>query len=245
MRVVVFEATDGPGGQMRLAAAAAGHAEIAGGLIATVDRWLSGGDVRYSTVATADDVLAEEPDRVIVATGAGPYDVELPGGPAVGAWDVLAGAQTGRRVVVSDWGGDWTGLAVAELLAARGCVVRLATSAAAFGEAIHQYQRNQYLERLDLAGVELIHHVRPIALEGDVLVCQNVFSEREVRLDGVDTVVVSAGRSSDSSLFEELEDRGAEPVRVGDALGPRSFEEAIREGTEAGLEAVSAPAATH
>ena len=63
--------------------------------------------------------------------------------------------------------------------------------------------------------------------------------------DGVDTVVASAGRSSDSSLFEELEDLGAEPVRVGDALGPRSFEEAIREGTEAGLEAVSAPAALH
>jgi 2,4-dienoyl-CoA reductase-like NADH-dependent reductase (Old Yellow Enzyme family)/thioredoxin reductase len=245
MRVVVFEATDGPGGQMRLATAAAGHAEIAGGLIATADRWLSGCDVRYSTVATADDVLAESPDRVIVATGAGPYDVELPGGSVVGAWDVLAGAETGRRVVVSDWGGDWTGLAVAELLAARGCDVRLATSAAAFGEAIHQYQRNQYLERLDLAGVELIHHVRPIAVEGDVLVCRNVFSEREVRLEGVDTVVASAGRSSDSSLFEELEDRGAEPVRVGDALGPRSFEEAIREGTEAGLEAVSAPAALH
>ena len=36
MRVVVFEATDGPGGQMRLATAAPGHAEIAGGLIATV-----------------------------------------------------------------------------------------------------------------------------------------------------------------------------------------------------------------
>jgi hypothetical protein len=31
-------------------------------------------------------------------------------------------------------------------------------------------------------------------------------------------------------------------VRVGDALGPRSFEEAIREGTEAGL-AVSTPLA--
>lgn len=245
MRVVVFEATDGPGGQMRLAAASPGHVEIGGGLVSTLEGWLDGCEVRWSTVATADDVLAEEPDRIIIATGAGPYDVELPGGTVVGAWDVLAGAATGDRVVVTDWGGDWTGLAVAELLASRGRPVRIVTSAAAFGEAIHQYQRNQYLERLDLAGVELIHHLRPLLIEGDVLVCQNVFSERVVRLEGVDTVVSSAGRSADSSLFEELEDLGAEPVRVGDALGPRSFEEAIREGSEAGLEAVPAPAALH
>jgi hypothetical protein len=32
---------------------------------------------------------------------------------------------------------------------------------------------------------------------------------------------------------------------VGDALGARSFEEAIREGTEAALGAVPAPAAVH
>ena len=47
------------------------------------------------------------------------------------------------------------------MLAARGAEVRLVTSAVAFGEGVHQYQRNLYLARLDEAGVELIHHLRP------------------------------------------------------------------------------------
>ena len=79
----------------------------------------------------------------------------------VDAWAALAGAPVGDRVVVSDWGGDWTGLDTAEALAARGAQVRLVTSAVAFGEGVHQYQRNLYLARLDDAGVELRHHLRP------------------------------------------------------------------------------------
>jgi hypothetical protein len=61
-----------------------------------------------------------------------------------------------------------------------------------------------------------------------------VFSERPVTLDGIDTLVVNWGRSaSGGELYEQLVDAGLNVVRVGDALGPRSFEEAIREGTEA------------
>jgi hypothetical protein len=154
----------------------------------------------------------------------------------VSAWDVLAGAATGRRVTVCDWGGDWTGLVLAEQLAGQGRQVRLVTSAIAFGEAVHQYQRNMYLGRLDEAGVELVHHLRLIAVEGAAARFRNVFSERELVLDGIDTLVTCDGRSAQGvELFEALLDAGVDAVRVGDALGPRSFEEAIREGTDAAL----------
>jgi len=185
-------------------------------------------------------VLAESPDRVIVATGAVRFEAGA-GGDAH-AWDVLAGAATGERVVIADWGGDWTGLAAAEQLAARGCRVRLVTSAIAFGEMIHQYQRNMYLGRLDVAGVELIHHLRLVSARSGRATFRNVFSDRELTLDGFDTLVVNDGRSAaGTALFEALQDSGADVVRVGDALGPRSFEEAIREGTDAAL----APLAAH
>jgi 2,4-dienoyl-CoA reductase-like NADH-dependent reductase (Old Yellow Enzyme family) len=243
-RVVVFERADGPGGQMRLGLAAPGKREIAEGLIATLGSWLDGCDVRYGTAADAASVLAERPDRVVDASGASAYAPPIPGtGPAVvQAFDVLAGAGTGRRVFVHDWGGDWTGLDVAEALAARGCAVRLATSAAGFGEAIHQYQRNLYLDRLDRAGVELVHHVRIAGLRAGGLDLRNVFSDRELVADGVDTLVLSAGRTASSTLFEQLAAAGADVIRAGDVLSPRSFEEAIREGTAAGLRTV-APAA--
>jgi pyruvate/2-oxoglutarate dehydrogenase complex dihydrolipoamide dehydrogenase (E3) component len=140
---------------------------------------------------------------------------------------------------VSDWGGDWTGLDVAEALAARGCQVRLMTSAVAFGMAVHQYQRNLYLARLDEAGVELVHHLRPVGLRPDAVECMNVFSHRPVRVDGVDTLVMSAGRTARNDLHDGLLAAGVAVERAGDVQSPRSFEEAIREGTLAGMAVAS------
>jgi pyruvate/2-oxoglutarate dehydrogenase complex dihydrolipoamide dehydrogenase (E3) component len=147
-------------------------------------------------------------------------------------------------VLVSDWGGDWTGLDVAEALAADGAHVRLMTSAIAFGQGVHQYQRNLYLARLDEAGVELIHHLRPVGLRPGAVVCVNVFSHRPVVIDDVDTLVVSAGRTARNDLHDALLAAGVTVERAGDVLSPRSFEEAIREGTLAGM-GIAEPAAAH
>jgi 2,4-dienoyl-CoA reductase-like NADH-dependent reductase (Old Yellow Enzyme family) len=233
-RAIVLDRAHGAGGQMRLALHAPGHAEIARGLVATVEGWLSGAEVRFGAEATAEAIMAESPDRVIVAAGATAHSSGLRG--ALSAWEVLAGAATGDRVLLYDWGGDWTGLALAEQLAAAGRRVRLVTSAVAFGEAVHQYQRNLYLARLDEAGVELVHHLRLLEVDGGSARFENVFSLRELVLDGFDTVVAHEGRSAaGGELFEALADAGLDVVRAGDALSPRSFEEAIREGTDAGL----------
>jgi len=238
-RVVVIERSPAAGGQMRLALEAPGHAEIARGLVGTVEDWLSSADVRLGVEATAESVTAESPDRVILAAGAVAHSSGLP--ETLTAWEALAGAETGERVLLYDWGGDWTGLALAEQLAASGRSVRLVTSAIAFGEAVHQYQRNLYLARLDEAGVDLVHHLRLLEVEGGRARFENVFSLRRVELDGFDTVVAHEGRSAaGGELFEQLSGAGLDVVRVGDALGPRSFEEAIREGTEAGLAPLSA-----
>jgi thioredoxin reductase len=238
-RVVVFERAERSGGQMRLALSAPGHAEVAEGLIEILGGWLAGADLRTGAEASAAVVLSEEPDRVILATGAVPHRPAIGGDGVsiVDAWDVLAGAEVGGRVIVSDWGGDWTGLDAAEALAARGARVRLVMSAVAFGEAVHQYQRNLYLARLDEAGVELVHHLRPMSVARGAVTFENVFSGRPVELGDVDALVVSAGRTSGDALYLELEAARVPVERAGDCLGPRSFEEAIREGTLAGLRA--------
>ena len=236
-RVVLFERGDGPGGQMRLALQAPGKREIAAGLIEVLGSWLAGVDVRYATDADADTVLALDPDRVIVASGAGPYLPHLPGEgvDVVHAWDALAGVPVAGRVLVADWGGDWTGLDVTEMLAAAGSAVQLVCAAAAVGENVHVYQRNDYLDRLDQAGVVIHQHLEPTGLEAGAVNLRNVFSDRHVTIDSIDTLVVSAGRSGSEQLFVALQDAGADVSRVGDALGPRSFEEAIAEGTRAAL----------
>ena len=61
-------------------------------------------DVRLGTPADPGIVAALEPDAVVVATGAAPYEPALPldGVEVVHAWSVLAGNRpAGRRVVVA------------------------------------------------------------------------------------------------------------------------------------------------
>jgi 2,4-dienoyl-CoA reductase-like NADH-dependent reductase (Old Yellow Enzyme family)/thioredoxin reductase len=237
-RVVLFERRPAIGGQMRLAAVNPGHAEVALLLAADLEAWLGGVEVRLEVAADADAVVAERPDAVVVATGAAEHrpDLHGEGVTTITAWEALEDLdRAGGRVVVHDWGNGWTGVDAAEALAAAGRSVRLVIASAAFGEGIHQYQRNLYLQRLDDAGVELVHHLRPVALCPGAVAFEHVFSGREMVLTDVDTLVVSAGRVPVDDLFLALEERGVDAVRVGDALGPRGLEEAIREGTLAGL----------
>ena len=70
----------------------------------------------------ADDLEGLEPDAVVLATGARPYENDrlvLDGVEVLQAWDVLGGRlPKAERVVVADWGGDPSGLDAAEVLVA-------------------------------------------------------------------------------------------------------------------------------
>src|SRR4029079_2117054 len=98
------------------------------------------------------------------------------------------------------------------------------------------------LGRMDEAGIDLVHHLRLTGWDGASATFRNVFSEREHVLEGIVTLVVNGGRSACGvGLFAALQNAGVDVVRAGDALGPRSFEEAIREGTEVGLAGLRQP----
>ena len=95
------------------------------------------------------------------------------------------------------------------------------------GEDVHQYQRNLYLARLDVAGVRIRHHLE---LTPDGRALRHVFSGREEEIGPIATLVLAQGRTPDDELWRALEGRPG-VVRAGDVLGPRSAEEAILEGT--------------
>lgn len=241
-RTVLFERAGGLGGQWRRALNGPSHGEIAEAMIANLERWTADADVRLGTEATVHTVVAERPDHVVLAAGASPHAPPLEigdGTPAiVDAWHVLGAIGAGvpdGPVVVWDWGADWTGMIAAEALAARGAEVRLACGGLALAEHVHQYQRNLYLGRLHEAGVELVHHVRPVAATDGAVRCRHVFSDREVVIEDVGTLVLAAGREPDGSLYEPLLEAGLRVTRAGDCLGARSAEEAVHEGTLAAL----------
>jgi hypothetical protein len=133
-------------------------------------------------------------------------------------------------VLVADWGGEWSGLDAAEVLAGAGLDVSLACAAPSPGETLHQYQRNSYLGRLDDAGVRIRHHLE---LAENGLSLRHVFSGRREELGPVETLVLALGRRPADDLWSTLEGRSG-AIRAGDVLGPRTLEEAILEGFMAG-----------
>ena len=224
--VVLYETAVRLGGQVAVAEAAPGHAELATALVANYARLLDGVDVRLGE-------RVEEPpdaDAVILVTGARPYVPDIPLSDGfVSAWDVLRGSRPeGRRIVVADWGGDASGLDAAELLAASGYQVALAIGSAAFGQSLHQYQRNLYAARLYRAGVELWHHLELAGWEDGTAHFTNVFAPELEAAFEADALVLALGRVP----VRELVVQGA--AEAGDRLAPRSLEEAILEGSLAG-----------
>ena len=232
--VVLLERSGRIGGQLALAGAAPMHEEVARSLARNYGRLLEGVDLRLGTEADVDTVAALAPDLVVVATGARPYvpEVGLDEIATVQAWDVLAGpVPEAGSVVVADWGGDASGLAAADLLAAGGAEVTLALGSAAFGESIHQYQRNLYAQRLYRAGVRIEHHLELAGADAGGVRFRNLFApELETALPA-DLLVLACGRVPERGLAEELAALGLRVAEAGDCLSPRSAEEAILEGT--------------
>jgi 2,4-dienoyl-CoA reductase-like NADH-dependent reductase (Old Yellow Enzyme family) len=129
--VVLFEANDAPGGQIRLAAASPRRRD----LIGIVDWRLSearhhGVDLRLGTYAEPADVLAEDPDLVIVATGGTPNRSFLAEGQDLvsDTWDVMNGSLRSKGdVLLYDDNGGYPGMDAAESLARRGAQVEVVT----------------------------------------------------------------------------------------------------------------------
>jgi hypothetical protein len=129
--VIVHEAANEPGGQIRLTAQTGRRAEmmqIVHWRLAECERL--GVTFRFNCLAGAEDVLADNPDVVIVATGGLPHTEVLAGGNdlVVSAWDILSGdARPGANVLIYDDAGDYAALQAAETIAATGAKVEIMT----------------------------------------------------------------------------------------------------------------------
>ena len=233
-RVTLVERSHDIGGQLRLAGLAPAHTELWERYRRSTARRLQAAGVDLQLGVDAADADLAEADLIVLATGARPYMPPRTPGGAVQAWAAIRDpeAVTGP-VLVADWGGGWDGLDAAERLHAAGRQVRLACAAPVPGETLHQYQRNLYLQRLDDAGIEILHHVE-LVLDGGAPALRHVFSERTIPLGEPATLVIAQGRVPDDDLWGSLES-DPRAVRAGDVLGPRTIEEAVLEGVRAVL----------
>ncbi len=237
--VTLYEREAQFGGQVRLAEKLPGRAEF-GGIVLHLRREAerAGAKLLRGAALDAATVRRAQPDAVILATGARPRALDLPGGTegahVVEAWQVLAGrANIGGSVVVADWRCDWVGLGLAEMLARDGRKVRLCVAGYMPGETIQQYVRDEWLGRLHKLGVEIVPLARLAGADADSVYFEHMPSGEPIVCEGVDTLVTAMARESDADMEGELADFAGEVRLIGDCLSPRTAEEAVLDGLKA------------
>ena len=130
--VSVLEAADEPGGQLLLATRLSRRKELKGVIdwrMAQCERL--GIDLRFNTFAEASDVLALEPDAVIIATGGVPNQLPLAAGHdlVTTSWEIISGDVKPARDVLmyDDNGGNHAGMTASEMIAQSGAQLELVT----------------------------------------------------------------------------------------------------------------------
>lgn len=238
-RVTLMEKEQELGGQVRIAAKAPKRGDYEG-----IIRFLGhqveklGVHIRLGVEATAEMILAEGADAVVIATGSHPYVPELPGFDGkhvVSEREVLLErVRVGDRVLLIDDVAHQPGLSTAEFLAVRGKRVEVITRLFFAGQDIGITTIIPLYERLFSLGVIFTPHTEVGAIEGSTVVVENAYSHEERRIEGVDTVVLAMGSRSTDALYRVLKGKVRELHAIGDCVAPRGVHHAILEGTRVG-----------
>lgn len=233
-QVTLYEASAQLGGQIQLAQLLPRRSEF-GGASTNLQRemQLAGVEVLRNTRVDRALIERENPDHVIIATGAQPYWPNFERGgdlQVVDAWQVLRDeVQLGRSVVVADWRCDWIGPGIAERLVRAGHQVQLAVNGTHCGESLPLYVRDQLAGELHKLAIPIIPYARLYGCDDSTVYLQHTASGEPMLLENVDSLVLCQGHQSVDDLGQQL--KGLVPFqRIGDCLAPRTVEEAIHEG---------------
>lgn len=156
-QVLVFEAAKDAGGQIRLTAQSPRRREMIGIIDWRLMRCEAlGVAFRFNTVAGVDEVLAERPDVVIVATGGLPHTEILTEGNdlVVSTWDIIAAEiKPGSNVLLFDDAGDHAALQAAEVIARSGAKLEIMTPDRSFAPEVMAMNLVPYMRSLQPADV--------------------------------------------------------------------------------------------
>jgi len=263
--VTLYEKEERWGGQVNLVAASPGKKEFLNVVKSLKNRMeISGVGIKLKTTLTSKMVEEKQPDVVVVASGARPIEIKVPGitqPHVVNAWDVLNEMvpNIGKHVVIV--GGSATGCETALLVASLG-VVDPETFTFLFyhsAEDIDRIRKLLYDTGRKITVIDILER-----MAGNVGISTRWSLIKTLRLMGVelrpktklikitkdavivetekgretiptDTVIIAVGSQSVDDLAREIKRDKIEVITIGDAKEPRKITDAIREGFDAAL----------
>lgn len=236
--VTVIEARTRVGGAFALWAGLPGR----GAYQLAIDWWERelerlGVALRLGTRATAAEILREEPDAVMLATGAAYHrsgrgfhsELDIPGYDRDFVYrpeEILSRSELPRgKVLVLDDEGLQTGMGIAELLAGNGADVEfltpnflpLSSRVMAAQEGLPMVRRLRALGGR-ISTMSFIKEIRD-----HEVVIEDVHSEEVRVITDVEALVLTTGRVPVNDLEKDLDGKVAQLFTIGDALAPRMW----------------------
>ncbi|VUT25110.1 MAG: FAD-dependent oxidoreductase [Candidatus Methanolliviera sp. GoM_asphalt] len=229
--VTLYEKDDRLGGQINLISAWPAMEEFANIPRYYLNQLRKNVEIEFGRDVTQDLIMRQNPDVVIVATGASPSIPDISGvdrDNVITAFDILRGREVdGKNIVVM--GGGGVGCDVALFLAEKGKKVTIVEMLGKVGTDIGRSTRWIIKKRLKEAKIDIKTGTKAVEIvEGGLIVEED---GKRGFIKG-DTIVLSVGTRSNRGLYDLLSGKISELYLIGDSSKPRKALDAIREGAE-------------
>lgn len=197
---VVCDAAKSLGGQFALAGAAPRKEEMREAAL-----WMGeqakreGVDIRLSTPITAKLIQEEEPAELIIAIGAEPMSLNIPGGDlahVTNSHDVLNGDSLvkGKVVII---GGGLVGLEVAEYLEGKAEEITVVEMLDQVGKDLGDLRKISVMENIYKAGIKTLTNSKCIEIKENAVVIEQEEKRTEISCDYVVIAIGAKSRNSD------------------------------------------------
>jgi len=234
--VTLYEKNSAFGGQYRVAAMPPFKQDIARAIAYYVHMCKKHGVLlKLGTEATVEQIVADNPDAAVLATGGEPIIPDISGANGnrvVTSWELLEGKRrAGNKVLVV--GGGMVGCEVADFLGEHLHQVTIVEMLPEIALDVPLPVKYFLLQRLKAYGVQIETETSIVEFLDDGAIVSK--DSKRAQLRGFDTIVLSLGTKSVDHMKEPLEEKISELYVIGDALDPRKAIEAIEEGARVAL----------
>ncbi len=152
--VIVFEAAPDPGGQIRLCAKSTRRKDMMGIIDWRMQQCIKKNvKFNFNIIAEAQDVINENPDTIIIATGGMPnlelFETKKDLENVFTSWDIISGdVKLAENILIYDEAGDHTAMQSAEIAIEKGSTVEFMTPDRLISSEIMGMNLTPYLKNL-------------------------------------------------------------------------------------------------